>query len=385
MAMAFGWGIRGQIGHERGAMLAGVLGALALVLVTPDGNKRRRLGWLCVAGGIGLSIGGSMSYGAVAGSLGKPGCGLLCTGLLLLKGAIWGGIGGGCVGMVMGDTRYRVRDLAWLFVAAALYVPASWWHPDGEWSRNDNTWGLLVVWVAFLVWLRMFKRDRTAFLAALLSGAGFGIGFPFGSWICVFGEHTGLPIDWWKIAEMSWGLCGGVSWGLAVYVTDEEAISPQEAGGTGANSDVPSTGFHAAPWVWPLAVGFVYSAWFVPLWNGLNAFSYWAYERHVLPDGAVMVYGLVSVALLPALVFWMHLSAWRAWSATRMAKLLAVWVMVFAFLVQFAKMAYPDGFHGGGFWLTQSFFILLMALIVRHIRFGVPRERVFVPIRDRNV
>lgn len=354
--MALGWGIRGQIGHERGAMLAGVLGALAVLLVTPDRRKRLRFAWVCLGGGIGLAIGGSMSYGTVAGSLGKPGCALLCTSLLLLKGAIWGALGGGGLGMALSDVRYRVRDALWLLPLAAIYLTAGAWHPDSEWSRYDNTWGLLAAGVAFAAWLRFVKRDRAAFFAAAASAIGFGIGFPLGSWCCVYGERTGMPIDWWKVAEMTWGLCGGLSWGVAVRVMDEDAVSPPEPR-------------HA----WPAALGIIYAAWFVPLWNGLNVFTYWGLERRAMPEGIVAVYGLLAAAALAALIFWMRLADWRTWDETQTAKALMVWVMTSAFCFQFLKMAYPDGPYNGGFWFTQIVFFALMALLGRHIAKQTPR------------
>ncbi|HOV75912.1 MAG TPA: hypothetical protein P5318_03580 [Candidatus Hydrogenedentes bacterium] len=356
IAMALGWGIRGQIGHERGAMLAGVLGALAVILVTPDRRKRLRFAWVCMGGGIGLAIGGSMSYGTVAGSLGKPDCAILCTSLLLLKGSIWGAIGGGGLGMALSDVRYRARDALWLLPLTAIYLPASAWHPDGEWSRYDNTWGLLAAGLAFVAWLRFVKRDRAAFFAAVMSAAGFGMGFPLGSWCCVFGERTGLPIDWWKVAEMTWGLCGGLSWGVAVRAMDEDAVSPPE----------PLQ-------AWPAALGIVYAAWFVPLWNGLNVFTYWGLERRVMPAGIVAVYGLLAAAALAGLIFWMRLADWRTWNETKTAKALMAWIMTGAFCLQFVKMAYPDGMYGVGFWFTQIVFFALMMLLGRHVAKGTPR------------
>lgn len=68
LAMAVAWGIRGQYGHERGVMIPGVLGALAVVLVTPDARKRSRMPALGIAGGLGMAIGGVLSYGSIAGS-----------------------------------------------------------------------------------------------------------------------------------------------------------------------------------------------------------------------------------------------------------------------------------------------------------------------------
>ncbi|GIT38710.1 MAG: hypothetical protein Ct9H300mP7_6310 [Verrucomicrobiota bacterium] len=39
MAGGMGWGIRGQYGHETGAMIAGVLGSLVLVFLFCPGNS----------------------------------------------------------------------------------------------------------------------------------------------------------------------------------------------------------------------------------------------------------------------------------------------------------------------------------------------------------
>lgn len=63
VAMCLGWGLAGQYGGAFGAMIPGVLGALALVLVA-----RRRLGtsqvWaVAMAGALGFGIGGDETYG----------------------------------------------------------------------------------------------------------------------------------------------------------------------------------------------------------------------------------------------------------------------------------------------------------------------------------
>ncbi len=338
LAIAVGWGIRGQFGHERGAMIPGVLGALAVALVTCDGRKLNRVAALGVAGGLGMAIGGAMSYGSIAGSLGKPGFHLICTILLLFKGALWGGFAGGVFGMMLGNTSYGWKDVWVAPVLIALYLLTASFLPAGGLSGGDGTWGMTLSLLLFLAWLRFVKRDRAALLFAVCSAAGFGFGFPFGSWLCVFGERTGIPIDWWKVAEMSWGLCGGLSWGLAAYVLDEDLVGPKPV-----------------QWRMPAWLGLIYIAWLVPLWNGYNTMTYWVVERKAMPQAALGLYLCAALLLLVAAIL-----VWRRRPPRTDLKTTAIlftWVLWSTFAFQFVKMGYPDGFHGGGFWWTQIAFV----------------------------
>jgi len=67
MAGGLGWGIRGQFGHESGAMIAGALTSLTLVLLfVPRASvlkAARAVAWMTVA----IGIGGSMTYGQTIG------------------------------------------------------------------------------------------------------------------------------------------------------------------------------------------------------------------------------------------------------------------------------------------------------------------------------
>src|SRR5262245_41193590 len=72
LAGGLGWGIRGQYGHETGAMIAGVLVSLVLALVfCPNGDSlsvARAVAWTTVA----LGFGGSMTYGQTVGLTHDP-------------------------------------------------------------------------------------------------------------------------------------------------------------------------------------------------------------------------------------------------------------------------------------------------------------------------
>ena len=62
LALSIGWGIRGNFGHEIGAMLPGALVAMAAALLSGRADWQRRVAFFGAAGAIGWSLGGSMSY-----------------------------------------------------------------------------------------------------------------------------------------------------------------------------------------------------------------------------------------------------------------------------------------------------------------------------------
>jgi hypothetical protein len=67
LSLSIGWGVRGNWGHEYGAMIPGALAALAAALVSGREDWRRRGVFFAFLGAIGWSFGGSMSYGRVLG------------------------------------------------------------------------------------------------------------------------------------------------------------------------------------------------------------------------------------------------------------------------------------------------------------------------------
>lgn len=249
MAGGMGWGIRGQYGHETGAMIAGALIGFALVLLffprlTSLGAARAVA--LMV---LGVSLGGSMTYGQTLGLTHNPalvgnwpalGWGMLGV---FIKGGIWIGLAGAFLGMGVSGKRYRpvegfflLLGLIVLLVAGIwllnrpfdpaqrllprIYFSASWhWEPTAmQLKPRPECWGgLLLAWLGLSGYLWGVRRDR---LAASLAAVGFlagGVGFALGQ--SVQAAHAWRPdwfrwgplaalephINWWNLMEITFG------------------------------------------------------------------------------------------------------------------------------------------------------------------------------------
>ena len=133
MAGAMGWGIRGQYGHETGAMIAGVLVSLVLVLLHCPQAASLPAARAVAFGTIAMGIGGSMTYGQTIGLTQNPEVignweawrwGMLGLGI---KGAIWIGFAGLFLGMALGGQRYFGRDAFRLMLGMFVLYAAGWW------------------------------------------------------------------------------------------------------------------------------------------------------------------------------------------------------------------------------------------------------------------
>jgi len=62
LSLSIGWGIRGNFGHEFGAMIPGALAAMGVVLLSGREDWRRRIAYFAMFGALGWSFGGSISY-----------------------------------------------------------------------------------------------------------------------------------------------------------------------------------------------------------------------------------------------------------------------------------------------------------------------------------
>lgn len=113
LSLSIGWGIRGNWGHEFGAMIPGALAAMAACLVADRKDWRRRVMYFGFFGALGWSFGGSMSYMQViaythSGHFESVLYGYSC---LFLIGFLWGAMGG--VGALLPALldRKRLTDL----------------------------------------------------------------------------------------------------------------------------------------------------------------------------------------------------------------------------------------------------------------------------------
>ncbi len=119
LSLALGWGIRGNFGHETGAMVPGALAAIAVCLLSGRKDWRRRVAFFGFFGAVGWAFGGSMSYGQVIGYThsGHAPSQLWGFAGLFVIGFLWAAMGGA------GTALPAVADRKWL---TGLFRPICW-------------------------------------------------------------------------------------------------------------------------------------------------------------------------------------------------------------------------------------------------------------------
>jgi len=260
-----GWGIRGQYGHETGAMIAGALVSLVLCLLfarhLPSATVGRAAAWGTVA----MGFGGSMTYGQTVGlthnaNMIGHGNALLWGMLgLSIKGGLWIGFCGAFLGMGLSGVQYRTGEILRLYglmllgcavgiwwlnepylparhILPRMYFSADWrWTPDMTPEmlkpRRELWGGFLVALAVLLTWLASVRRDGLAVRLGLWGLLGGAIGFPLGQSLQAFHAwHRDLfsqgwlaeadrVINWWNFMETTFGITMGATLGLGLWLS----------------------------------------------------------------------------------------------------------------------------------------------------------------------
>lgn len=124
LSLSIGWGIRGNFGHEIGAMVPGALAAMAVVMAIAREDWHRRIAYFAMFGAIGWSFGGSMSYGQVIGYThsGHSASVLYGFASLFAIGFLWGAIGGAGTALPAILNRERLTE----FFVPLIVVFSTW-------------------------------------------------------------------------------------------------------------------------------------------------------------------------------------------------------------------------------------------------------------------
>jgi len=192
LAMAYGWGWRGNYGHGAGAMLPGALVAMAACLGSVRQDWYRRCAVAGLFGAFGWSIGGSLSnmehtFYVMSSSVPDVAYGFACIGLI---GALWAGVGGAILSLVFTRPRSELQRFVgpltavasvWflLFIfsmfnreqSAAAYRFSQQHLPPGDWFSP-----LIALVVSGIYWL-IHRRDRPAAGLFFTCAAAWWIGF----------------------------------------------------------------------------------------------------------------------------------------------------------------------------------------------------------------
>ncbi|MFO1500740.1 MAG: hypothetical protein U1G07_20535 [Verrucomicrobiota bacterium] len=192
LSLSLGWGIRGNFGHESGAMIPGALATMMAVLLSGREDWWPRVAWFGMFGALGWSFGGSISYMQViaythSGHSMSVLYGFAC---LFLIGFLWGAIGGtGSALPACLDTRALAG-----FVPVLTSIFAAWWlqdtavslveSPDGTFRQAsplywyDTDWlGVLVAIGAVLLLGIIRRRWDDASSLVLHMAIGWWLGF----------------------------------------------------------------------------------------------------------------------------------------------------------------------------------------------------------------
>ena len=248
LAGGMGWGIRGQYGHETGAMLAGLLVALVLVYFFAYQFTPINVAKVVAMATVAIGFGGSMTYGQtlgltqdipLIGNIAALRWGLIGT---FIKGSIWIGFFGLFLGLGLGGKKYSPSELLLiLFVSIFflylglyilnepfdpinkklpfLYFSDNWyWEPAENLKPRREQWGGLIFVLAFLFsYVSFIKKDvlarNMAAWGMFAGGTGFTIGQSvqaFHAWNIDMIKNGSLIsiypyINWWNMMEIIFG------------------------------------------------------------------------------------------------------------------------------------------------------------------------------------
>lgn len=225
LSLSIGWGIRGNFGHEYGAMIPGALATMGAVLLSGRRDWWPRVSCFGFLGALGWSFGGSMSYMQViaythSGHSPSVLYGFTC---LFCIGALWGALGGAGAAL----PAQLSRDELHAFLAPVTTVFAAWilqdvvvgWieRPEGQFRHASPLYWFDTDWLAALTApvavLGLAAIRRRVDLASSLI-----LHLAVGWWLCFLGLV--VLLDWRMTPPRgdNWAGCLGMVLGLIAFL-----------------------------------------------------------------------------------------------------------------------------------------------------------------------
>lgn len=217
VSLSIGWGIRGNFGHEYGAMLPGCLTAVAVCLLSGREDWRRRVPFFAMFGALGWGFGGSISYMQLISYTHSGHWASQVYGFasLFWVGFLWAALGGAGTALPAVADRERLtalfRPLCWVlafWAALGLFgenlieriassYTATWGRHESPLYWFDSDWLQAVTALAALgcfdLWDRRGERGFALRgpLAAVFGAGGALAGFA-AQWLIEFAGLTDL-------------------------------------------------------------------------------------------------------------------------------------------------------------------------------------------------
>ncbi len=255
LAMGYGWGYRGTVGHEYGAMVPGALLGLMLCVASGRLDWHRRSAVVGLFAAVGWAWGGSLSYMeqtfyVLSDSFPDV---LYGYAMIFFLGALWAGCGGAVLGLGLTESRSNLECLirpfaavSSVFLLAFIYLRIDPQLSDTYYTftaihLHDGKWlAATLTLVASAVYWIVAPRDRQGtslfFWGAVAWWLGYGLLTKIGglrlaplhrseSWGGVLGVLIVLIIslirrkNWAALTLSLYGcLGGGLAFVLAVFV-----------------------------------------------------------------------------------------------------------------------------------------------------------------------
>jgi hypothetical protein len=380
LSLSIGWGIRGNFGHEYGAMIPGALAALGAILMSGRADWWRRAHYFAMFGAIGWSFGGSMSYMHViaythSGHWPSQLYGFACLGVL---GFVWGALGGAGTALPACLDRQRLTSLfppmlavflAWMLQDSVVpyleRIGSAKHRHESILYWYDTDWiAALSALAAVLILAAVRRRFCWATSFILHLAGGWWVGFLL---VVLLVDGLGIEFRMTPPRGDNWaGICGMTA-GALVYLVRHRlkpvAWAALVCGFCGGMGFVAATGLKLVEVKYvPLVLGQVFGegAWQTN-WHSLLEQTYGFFNGVGV---AVAMHALA--ARLPKVVDEPHRSRWTEAFAVAFVLLLVTYVNIVKNVPHWVNVkAVSDHLYGVPtlYWFNAEYAILAVAVI----------------------
>ncbi len=233
LSLSIGWGIRGNFGHEAGAMMPGALAAIAACLLSGREDWRARVPYFALFGALGWAFGGSIAYMYCISFAGSEHWPTAIYGFFLTfyTGFLWAGMGGAGTALPAVMDRRRLTDffvpLCFALFAVGLHALAE--EPLNDWVQRNLSVGVDSTWNRHRHPLYWLDADWRPALAALLGVCAFDLwDRRFKGWPALLGLGAGGALLGWLVQAGldRVGFTAGIARALTVPLADAAAVNP---------------------------------------------------------------------------------------------------------------------------------------------------------------